>query len=105
MDLTAASASVDDDEPLFGVGLCADGLHLPLAFAGAISGVDIHVEGPEAEGAVIARGIAQGLHGFSAVLADKATVIFDESFLLHVGRILSVDFISNYVSTKAPKSQ
>ena len=81
--LSALGASVNDDESLFGIGLCADRLHLPLAFAGAVSGIDVYVERPEAKGAVIAGGVAQRFHFFSAVCADKAVVIFCESFLLH----------------------
>ena len=95
MDLTAAGAFVNDDKALFGIGLCADGLHLPLAFAGAVAGVDVHVEGPEAEGAVIAGGVAKGLHGFSAVLADKSVVVFGESFLFHARFFLLSDRSEN----------
>ena len=93
VDLAAACATVDDNEAFFGIGLCADGLHRTFAFAGAVTGIDVHVKRPEAEGAVIAGGKAERLHGFSAVLTNKAVIIFGESFLLHAGEILSVDFI------------
>ena len=83
MDLATAGASVNDDKSLFGIGLCADRLHLPPAFTGAVAGVDIHVERPETIGAVVARGIAQRLYGLTAMLADKAAVVFGKSFLLH----------------------
>ena len=54
VDLAAAGAAVDDDKSFFGIGFCADRLHFPLAFAGAVAGIDVHVKRPEAEGAVIA---------------------------------------------------
>ncbi len=83
VDFAAFGTLMDDNKALFGIGFGADRLHLPLAFAGAVTGVDVHMKRPEAEGTVIARGIAKGFYGLSAVLASKTAVVFGESFLLH----------------------
>ena len=88
VDLAAARALVNDDKALFGIGLGANGLHLSAAFAGTVAGVDVHVERPEAEGTVVARGVAKGLYGLSAVLANKSVIVFGESFLFHYSRSL-----------------
>ena len=44
MDLTAFRTAMNDHKALFGVGLGADRLHLPLAGVCAVTGVDVHVE-------------------------------------------------------------
>jgi hypothetical protein len=83
VELTAFGASVNNNVALSRVGLNADRFHFPLAFAGAISGVDVYVKRPQAKGTVIARGVAQGVHLLAAMRADKAVVIFCKSLLLH----------------------
>ena len=52
----------------------------------AISGQDIDVQGPQAKRTMVARGIAQRFNLTTAMSADKACVVFGESFVfqLHV---------------------
>ena len=71
------------DISLLGVGLCLDGAENTAAGVGSVAGVDINVERAEAEGAMIARGISEGEHLLAAVLADKAVIVFCESFVFH----------------------
>ena len=54
--LTAFCAAVGNDVAVAGIGLGADGLHLTAAFVCAVTGVDVNVERPEAEGAVVSGG-------------------------------------------------
>ena len=84
MDLAAFLALVQDHVAFFGVRLNADRLHLTLAGVGAVSGIDIHVERPEAEGTMVSGGISQRLNLPSAMGADKAVVVFGKAFLFHV---------------------
>ena len=79
-DLAAFGAAVDDDVTLAGVGLGADGLQQAAAFIGAVAGVDVHVDGPQAEWAMVTGGIAKGLDLSAAVGADKAAVVFCKAF-------------------------
>ena len=83
-DLSAFGAFGDDDIALLGIGLCGDGLQIPSAGIGAVAGVDVHVPRPEAEGTVVAGGVAQGLDLFAAMDADKAVVQLGKAFLFHV---------------------
>ena len=83
VNFSARLALVENDVALFRVRLDADGLHLSAAGICPVAGVDIYVQRPKAEGAVIARGVAKGLDLLAAMLADKAVVVFGESFLLH----------------------
>ena len=83
-DLSAHGASVDDHKSSTRVGFHADRFHLPTALVCAIPGVDVHVQRPQAKGAMIARGIAQRNHFLSAMRANKTVVIFRKSLLFHV---------------------
>ena len=83
MDLAAFGALMNDDKSLFGVGLGTDRFHLPLTLTGAVSRIDVYVERPKAKGTVVARGVAERLHGLFAMCADKSVVVFCEPFLLH----------------------
>lgn len=82
-DLAAFIALVDDDIALFRIGLYANGAKNAAAGVGAIAGVDIHVQGTEALGAVIARAITERLDFKSAVFADERIVVFGKAFLFH----------------------
>ena len=53
LDFAALRASVDDDIPPPRVRLNPDRLHLPAAFVRTVARIDIHVERPQAERAVI----------------------------------------------------
>ena len=83
VELAALGAFVNDDISLFGICDYLDRLHWRAAFAGAVTGIYINVERPEAEGAVIARGVAQGLDLLAAMCANKSVIIFCKSFLFH----------------------
>ena len=82
-DLPAFGAFRDDDIAFLGIGLGGDGLQIPPAGVGAVAGIDIHVPRPEAEGTVVAGGVAQGLDLFAAMDADKAVVQLGKAFLFH----------------------
>ena len=84
-ELTAFGTTVDDDiaVAVFDVGLGADRLQFTAAGVGAISRVDVHVERPETKRAMVARGIAEREHLFFAMCANKAAIVFGESFLFH----------------------
>ena len=72
-----------NDVTLLCIGFYANGLHLSATGIGSVSRIDIHVQGPKAEGAVVAGGVTQGLDLLAAMLTGKAVIIFCESFLLH----------------------
>ena len=82
--LAAFLATVDDDIPPLGIRHGAHRLQRPTAGVGAISGVDVHVQAPKAKGAMVARGIAEGLHLPAAMRADKSIVVFGKSFIFHL---------------------
>ena len=82
-DLAAFLALGDDDIALLGIGLGGDGLQIATARIGAVTGIDVHVPRPEAEGTVVAGGVAQGLDLFAAMDADKAVVQLGKAFLFH----------------------
>ena len=83
-DLPAFGAFGDDDVPLLGVGLGGDGLQIPSAGVGAVAGVDVHVPRPEAEGTVVARGVAEWQYLLAAILTYEAVVVLSESFVFHI---------------------
>ena len=83
VDLSTGLALVKDDVSFFGVGFHANGLHLSAARVCPVTWIDVNVQGPKAEGAVIARGVPQRFDLFATVLTDKAVVVFGKSFLLH----------------------
>ena len=83
VDFSAFGATVVDDVSLFGIGLGADRLHCALAGVGTVAGKHVHVKRPQAEGAVVAGAVAEGLDGQAAVFTNKSIVVFCESFLFH----------------------
>ena len=84
VDLAALGAFVNDDVALFGVGLGGDRLHKPLALARAVARIYIEMLRPQAKGAMISRGIAEGLNLFAAMLADEGVVIFGKKLGFHI---------------------
>ena len=78
--LAAFCAAVDDNVPLFGVGLGANGLKQAAALVGTVTGVDVDVYGPQAKGTVVAGGISQRLYLSAAMRADKSAVVFRKAF-------------------------
>ena len=79
-DLAAFGTAMDYNVSFAGVGLGADGLQQAAAFIGAVAGVDVHVDRPQAEGAMVTGGIAQGLDLSAAMGADKSAVVFCKAF-------------------------
>ena len=73
-DLPALGAFGDDDVALLGIGLGGDGLQIPSAGVGSVTGIDVHVPRPKAEGTMIAGGVAQGLDLTAAMDADETVV-------------------------------
>ena len=82
-DLSALGTLGDDDIALFGIRLGGDGLQISSAGVGSVTGIDVHVSRPEAEGAMVAGGVAQGLDLATAMDADKTVVQFGKAFLFH----------------------
>lgn len=82
--LSAFVAAVDDDKSLLGVGESLYGTKNTLAVVGSVTGIYIHVERAEAEGAVISRGVSKGEHLSATVLADKACIVFLKSLVFHI---------------------
>jgi hypothetical protein len=82
-NLAAFFAAVNDHVALFRVDLHADGLKCAAALRGAIAGVDVQMERPKAEGAVVARAVAQRLDLLAAMRAKEARIVFGEPFLFH----------------------
>ncbi len=101
---SAHGASVDDHKSSACIGLYADRFHLPAALVGAIPRVDVHMQRPQAKGAMIARGIAQRNYFLSAMRANKTVVVFRKSLLFHVSTP-RFSVTTYYVSTKIEKSQ
>ena len=90
---TASVAFVYDDIPLLRVRLCLDRTENTAAVVGSVTGVDIHVQRAEAEGAVVARGVAERKDLLAAALADEAVVVFGESLVFHIVTCLSMFFL------------
>ena len=76
LDGSASDAAVSYDISSPRVRYRRDRLHLPAAGAGAVAGVFVHMERPEAERAVIARGVAERLDLPAAMRAHKAGIVF-----------------------------
>ena len=81
--LAAFGAFVDDDVAPPGIGLNAEGHHFAATVGGAVAGIDVKVQGPQAEGAVVAGAVAQRGYLTTAVGAYKGGVIFGKAFLFH----------------------
>ena len=82
-DLPALLAFGDDDIALLGIGLGRDGLQVTATGIGTVTGIDVHVPRPKAEGTMIAGGVAQGLYLPSAMDAGKTVVQLGKTFLFH----------------------
>ena len=82
-NFTAFGATVNDDEIMSRIGLGANGLHLSATGIGTVTGIDIHMKGPQAEGAMIPGAVSHGRYLFTAMGADKGAVVFCKSFLFH----------------------
>ena len=74
--LAADLAFVCDDIAAAGIRLGKDRAHRTPTGIFAVSGHNIHMERPEAKGAMVARGIAERLDLAAAVGTDKARIIF-----------------------------
>ena len=84
-DLTAFFAFGDDDIPLLGIRLGGYGLQVAATGVGAVAGIDVHVPRPQAKGAMVAGGVAQGLDLAAAMDAGKTVVQLGKAFLFHSG--------------------
>ena len=82
-DLSALGALGNDNVALLGIGLGRDGLQVASAGVGSVTGIDVYVPRPEAEGTMITGGVAEGLYLASAMDADKPVVQLGKSFLFH----------------------
>ena len=74
---------MNDNVALFGVSNNLNRLHRRATFAGSVAGIYINVQRPQAERAVVARGVSERLDLFAAMGADKTVVILRKSFALH----------------------
>ena len=74
---------MNDNKALFGVGESLDRAENSAAIVGSVARVYINVKRAKAERTVIARGVAKGQNLFSAVLADKALVVFSKTLIFH----------------------
>lgn len=82
-DLAAFIAFVDDDVAFFGIGFHADGAEDTTAGVGAVTGIDVHVQGTEAFGAMVAGAVTKGFYFKAAVFADERIVVFGKAFMFH----------------------
>ena len=71
-------AAMQDHKARFWVRARRDRLHSPAALTRAVTGIDVHVQAPQAKGTMIARGHRKRLHRLAAVRADKSAVVFFE---------------------------
>ena len=71
-DFATTVTAVDEDVATLGVGKGADGAENAATGVGAVAGENVYVQRAEAEGAVVARGVAKGQYLTAAVLAYKA---------------------------------
>ena len=74
---------MDDNEAFFGIGEDFFRLESSAALAGAVTGVNVHVERPEAVGTMVSRGISERCDLAAAMGADEAVVVFGKSFCFH----------------------
>jgi len=66
-----------------GVGLGFYRTENSAAFVCSVAGVYIDVERAKAEGAVVARGVAEWQNLLAAIFADKAVIVFCKAFRFH----------------------
>ena len=83
VDLAAFLTAVNDHVAFSCVYLHADRLKGTAAIRGAVAGIDIQMERPEAEGAVVTRAVAERLDLLAAVGAREARIVFGKPFLFH----------------------
>ena len=82
-DFATTVTAVNEDIAALGVRKGADGAENTATGIGAVTGENVYVQGAEAEGAMVARGVAEREHLFATVLAGEAAIVFLKSFLLH----------------------
>ena len=82
-DFAATVTAVDENVATLGVGKGADGAENTATGVGAVAGENVYVQRAEAEGAMVARGVAERENLLATVLAGEATIVFLKSFLLH----------------------
>ena len=87
---TASVTLMDYYVSLLRIGLSLYGAQNSSAIVRSVSGINIHVQRTEAEGAMITGGVAEGQYLASAILADKSVIVFCKSFLFHNYLILIV---------------
>ena len=81
--LSALFATVYDYIAALRIRLCACRAENAAAFVRSVSRVYINVQGAEAEGAVVPRGVSKGENLLAAVLAYKAVIVFRKSLIFH----------------------
>ena len=79
-ECAASFAFVYDHVAFFRIDLYADRLKLTATIRRAIARIDVEMKGPEAEGTVVACGVAERLDLLSTVRADKGFVEHCKSF-------------------------
>jgi hypothetical protein len=95
-------ALVDDHVALFGIDFNADRLECAAAICGAVAGIDVEVERPETEGAMVSGGIAEGLYLLAAMCTDEGLVNFGESFVF---KLHACTCLSGFDQRKVKKSR
>lgn len=74
---------MNNDKTLLGIGQSLYRAENTAAIVGSVTGVDIYVQRTEAEGAVVARRIAERQYLLAAVFANKALVVLFKSLFFH----------------------
>ena len=82
-DFATTVTAVDENITALWVGECADGAENATTGVGAVTRENVYVQRAEAEGAMVARGVAKRENLLATVLAGEATIVFLKSFLLH----------------------
>ena len=72
----ALLAAVNDDETALRVGKSLYRAKKSAAIVGSVAGIYINVKRAQTKGAMIARGIAERQNLSSAILTDKARIVF-----------------------------
>ena len=97
-DCAASVTLVDKDIASPCVRLCLDRAEYAATGVGSVAGVYVHVYRAEAEGAVIARGVAEGQNLPAAIHAGEAAVVLGKSLVTHSlwlhNKYLRVSFIN-----------
>ena len=83
-DRAAFITFMDYNVSLFRIRLCLDRTEYASTVVGSVTGIYIHVQGAETEGAVITRGITEWQNLFTAVFTYESIVVFSKSFVFHI---------------------